>query len=159
MGNDYQIYGNGFFMVVSLLAGIAITIWSRTAKAGADRTLSIALGMILGGTLGNLFDRIVFHGVRDFCTSTGSSGQSSTWPIACSSAARDSCCCKRSSRRTRRKTSRRPRLPNSPQPSDDVSPADEPAGESAVQIEHHLCTTFASATVTADCASFCNGFG
>jgi signal peptidase II len=66
MGDDYQRYGNGFFMVVSLLAGIAITIWSRTAKAGADRTLCIALGMILGGTLGNLFDRIVFHGVRDF---------------------------------------------------------------------------------------------
>ena len=57
MGNDYQKYGNGFFMVVSLLAGIAITIWSRTAKAGADRTLCIALGMILGGAMGNLVDR------------------------------------------------------------------------------------------------------
>ena len=53
-------------MVVSIVAGVAIVIWSRTPKAGADRTLCIALGMILGGTLGNLFDRIVFHGVRDF---------------------------------------------------------------------------------------------
>jgi signal peptidase II len=66
LGNDYQKYGNVFFMIVSFLAATAITVWSRTAKAGADRTLCIALGLILAGTLGNLFDRLVFDGVRDF---------------------------------------------------------------------------------------------
>jgi lipoprotein signal peptidase len=66
VGNDYQIYANGFFMTVSLAAAAAIVYWSSRPTTKADRTLSIALGMILGGTLGNLFDRIVFHGVRDF---------------------------------------------------------------------------------------------
>src|SRR5439155_24074500 len=66
VGNDYQIYANGFFMVVSFAAAVAIVWWSSRPATKADRTLSIALGMILGGTLGNLFDRIVFHGVRDF---------------------------------------------------------------------------------------------
>jgi lipoprotein signal peptidase len=66
MGNDYRIYANGFFMTVSLAAALAIIWWSSRPAAKSDRTLSIALGMILGGTLGNLFDRVVFHGVRDF---------------------------------------------------------------------------------------------
>lgn len=66
LGNDYQVYANGFFSVVSCAAALAIAVWSFKPSAAADRTLCIALGMILGGTLGNLFDRIVFHGVRDF---------------------------------------------------------------------------------------------
>jgi lipoprotein signal peptidase len=66
LGNDYRIQANSFFMVVSLAAAAAIVWWSSRPATKSDRILCIALGMILGGTLGNLFDRVVFHGVRDF---------------------------------------------------------------------------------------------
>lgn len=57
---------NSVFMGISLLAALAIVFWSTNRKQTADRLLCIALGLILGGTLGNLYDRVVFHGVRDF---------------------------------------------------------------------------------------------
>jgi lipoprotein signal peptidase len=66
LGNEYEIPANGFFMAVSIAAAIAISIWSFRPAAASDRTLCLALGMILGGTIGNLYDRTVFRGVRDF---------------------------------------------------------------------------------------------
>jgi lipoprotein signal peptidase len=57
---------NTIFAIVSILAAIAITYWSLRPSTARDRFLCAALGLILGGTLGNLYDRLVFHGVRDF---------------------------------------------------------------------------------------------
>ncbi|HYT94598.1 MAG TPA: signal peptidase II [Gemmataceae bacterium] len=57
---------NTFFAVVSLVAAVAIIWWSTRASAARERWLSLSLGLILGGTLGNLYDRVVFSGVRDF---------------------------------------------------------------------------------------------
>jgi lipoprotein signal peptidase len=54
------------FAVISLLAALAIVFWSWQPVTARDRTLCIALGLILGGTLGNLYDRLLFQGVRDF---------------------------------------------------------------------------------------------
>jgi len=59
-------FGNYFFLAISLAAALAIIYWSTRPFAGRDGYLCVALGLILAGTLGNFYDRIVFGGVRDF---------------------------------------------------------------------------------------------
>lgn len=62
----FGMHANTLFAIISLLAAGAIIFWSTRPSGLKDRSLSIALGLILAGTLGNLFDRVVFNGVRDF---------------------------------------------------------------------------------------------
>jgi lipoprotein signal peptidase len=57
---------NGAFAIISLLAAAAILYWSAQKSTAGDRWLCVALGLILAGTLGNLYDRLMFNGVRDF---------------------------------------------------------------------------------------------
>jgi lipoprotein signal peptidase len=57
---------NHIFAVVSVAAAAAIMVWSFRRATAQDRWLCVALGLILAGTLGNLYDRVVFSGVRDF---------------------------------------------------------------------------------------------
>jgi lipoprotein signal peptidase len=56
---------NHLFAIVSIVAAVVIVGWSVVSQAN-DRWMCMALGLILAGTLGNLYDRIVFLGVRDF---------------------------------------------------------------------------------------------
>ena len=57
---------NNLFAVVSLIAAGGIAVWTVLRGKQADAWICAALGLILGGTVGNLYDRVVFHGVRDF---------------------------------------------------------------------------------------------
>lgn len=66
LGGSQKGGANGFFAVVSVLAAVAIVIWGTRRHTASERGLMAALGLILGGTIGNLYDRIVFGGVRDF---------------------------------------------------------------------------------------------
>jgi len=65
-GREHKTLANATFAVISLLAAVAIIGWSMLASTARDRWLCAALGLILGGTLGNLYDRVMFNGVRDF---------------------------------------------------------------------------------------------
>lgn len=66
LGGEHGHDANRFFAAISAIAAIGIVVWSFRSSAATDRWLCISLGLILGGTIGNFYDRIVFGGVRDF---------------------------------------------------------------------------------------------
>ncbi|HEV3236602.1 MAG TPA: signal peptidase II [Gemmataceae bacterium] len=66
LGREHRALANGIFAGVSILAAVAIGYWGLRRLSSKDGLLSVALGLILAGTLGNLYDRLVYGGVRDF---------------------------------------------------------------------------------------------
>lgn len=66
LGGQFKGNANLFFGILSIAAAVGIMVYGSRKQTGRDRWLCIALGLILGGTTGNMYDRMVFGGVRDF---------------------------------------------------------------------------------------------
>lgn len=58
--------GRWFFICISIIAGIVFVYLLFSNKYFKSKFFKVSIGFLLGGLLGNLFDRIVFAGVRDF---------------------------------------------------------------------------------------------
>ncbi len=68
--NKGAVFGLGqglapLFIVFTIIAAAAI-IWAVRAYGRSSRLLTCGLGLLLGGALGNLWDRVVYGSVRDF---------------------------------------------------------------------------------------------
>ena len=66
--NEGALFGLGqggvwVFSLFSLVAGIAIPVWLFKFGAAGDRRLTLALGCVMGGILGNLYDRLGLPGL------------------------------------------------------------------------------------------------
>jgi signal peptidase II len=55
--------GRWFLIVFSLAASVFLSVWAWRA---GERLLAVALGLITGGALGNVVDRVLYGAVLDF---------------------------------------------------------------------------------------------
>ncbi|MFM8932040.1 MAG: signal peptidase II [Gemmataceae bacterium] len=65
-GAAWQGVANGLFALVSLLVAVALGLFVTLWPEKPTWMLVTALGLVAGGAVGNLFDRVRFSGVRDF---------------------------------------------------------------------------------------------
>jgi signal peptidase II len=61
LGRGYS----GVFAILSIIAAIAVLYWLFVARGARSLWLTVALGFVMAGTLGNLYDRLGLHGLRD----------------------------------------------------------------------------------------------
>jgi lipoprotein signal peptidase len=66
IGSSLGDTANLVFAAISAAAVVVIIGWSFRPSLASDWRLCTALGLILAGAAGNLYDRVVFGGVRDF---------------------------------------------------------------------------------------------
>jgi signal peptidase II len=54
----------GLFAALSIVAAIAIPVWLFWFRAASDKWLTLALGCVMAGVLGNLYDRLGLSGEK-----------------------------------------------------------------------------------------------
>ena len=65
LGGNIQ-HSSLIFAGLSIVAGLAILYWLFVRGAARDWWLTLALGLVMAGAIGNCYDRLVFGYVRDF---------------------------------------------------------------------------------------------
>lgn len=60
---QYSFWGRFILIIVSGVACIAMSVWLLSAK---QYGVAVSLGLIIGGALGNMIDRIAYGAVADF---------------------------------------------------------------------------------------------
>lgn len=67
-GAIFSLFGSSAtFFAVASLAAIGVIVWYEVARGGrASWLVTLALGLLMGGAIGNEIDRIRFHYVIDF---------------------------------------------------------------------------------------------
>jgi lipoprotein signal peptidase len=66
LGTSFGVKANTFFLAVSAIAVIVILGWALWPGIERTRLMMFSLAIILSGAAGNLHDRIVYGGVRDW---------------------------------------------------------------------------------------------
>lgn len=72
------------FALIAIVVSAILVVWLKRLKKG-ETWLAIALALVLGGALGNLYDRMVLGHVVDFILvhwQNRGTSRRSTWPIA-----------------------------------------------------------------------------
>ena len=59
-------FGSVFFLVISVVVAIALVVY--VAREGGSAYTDPLLGLVLGGTVGNAYDRVLHGSVTDFFT-------------------------------------------------------------------------------------------
>jgi signal peptidase II len=68
--NHGALWGMGqglswLFALLSVIAALAVVFWLFFARGAQSLWLTVALAFVLAGTLGNLYDRLGLHGLRN----------------------------------------------------------------------------------------------
>lgn len=68
--NQGALFGLGqgkgwLFAILSIVASIGICIWLFVFKASMSRWLTVAMGLVMGGIFGNLYDRLAIPNMPD----------------------------------------------------------------------------------------------
>ncbi len=66
LGDKFKNGANLFFIAISSLAIVGILAWAIWPNLKRPTIYTVTLGFVLAGAIGNLFDRIVYGGVRDW---------------------------------------------------------------------------------------------
>ncbi|HQR07678.1 MAG TPA: signal peptidase II [Gemmatales bacterium] len=84
LGDNFKDVANLFFITISSLAILGILAWAFWPNLKRPAIYTVTLGFVLAGAIGNVFDRLVYGGVRDWIWVYYQRGEKDypfSWPV------------------------------------------------------------------------------